>query len=172
MYPIVKTPLDVSSYVRSACTKNARRTFFIASRQFIWVGLGLGGMVAIALVPYEWWKQAAVPIMGVLLLLLVAVLFVGEEVFGARRTFFNGSVQPGELAKLAMIVYVATWLASKGDQVRDVTYGLIPFAVLIGVVAGLIVAQPDVSTSVLIVLTALVLRWARPTGCIPFRRNR
>jgi cell division protein FtsW len=56
-----------------------------------------------------------------------------------------------------MIIYVAAWLASKGDQIRDVTYGLVPFAVLIGVVAGLIVAQPDVSTSLMIVLTALTM---------------
>jgi cell division protein FtsW len=61
------------------------------------------------------------------------------------------------LAKLAMIIYVAAWLTSKGDQIRDVTYGLVPFAVLIGIVAGLIVAQPDVSTSVMIVLTALAM---------------
>jgi cell division protein FtsW len=132
-------------------------SFFIASRQFLWVGLGVIAMVAVAFVPYDWWQQAAVPIMGVTLLLLVSVLIVGEEVFGARRSFLGGSIQPGELAKLTMIIYVATWLASKGDQIRDVTYGLVPFAVLIGVVAGLIVAQPDVSTSMLIVLTALAM---------------
>jgi cell division protein FtsW len=88
---------------------------------------------------------------------LVLVPFVGDDRFGARRSFFNGSIQPGELAKLAIVVYVAAWLASKGEQIRDVTYGLIPFAVLIGVVAGLIVMQPDVSTAMLIVLTALTM---------------
>jgi cell division protein FtsW len=132
-------------------------SFFIASRQFIWVGLGVVVMIALALIPYDRLQQAAVPIMGVTLVLLVSVLIVGEEVFGARRSFLGGSIQPGELAKLTMIIYVATWLASKGDQIRDVTYGLVPFAVLIGIVAGLIVAQPDVSTSILIVLTALAM---------------
>jgi cell division protein FtsW len=61
------------------------------------------------------------------------------------------------LVKLVMLIYVAAWLASKGEQIRDVTYGLIPFAVLIGLVAGLIVMQPDVSTAVLVVLTALAM---------------
>jgi cell division protein FtsW len=132
-------------------------SFLIASRQFMWVGLGVAMMVAIAFIPYDRWQQAAVPVMGVTLVLLVSVLIIGEEVFGARRSFLGGSIQPGELAKLTMIIYVATWLASKGDQIRDVTYGLVPFAVLIGIVAGLIVAQPDVSTSVMIVLTALAM---------------
>jgi len=132
-------------------------SFLIASRQFIWVGFGVAVMVAVAATPYDWWQQAAVPVMGVTLLLLILVLFVGEEIFGAKRSFFGGSIQPGELAKLTMIIYVATWLTSKGDQIRDVTYGLVPFAVLIGIVAGLIVAQPDVSMSMLIVLTALAM---------------
>jgi len=132
-------------------------SFRIASRQFLWAGLGAAAMVAVAAVPYDWWQRIAVPLMGVALLLLILVLFVGEERFGARRSFFNGSIQPGELVKLVMVIYVATWLSSKKEQIRDVTYGLIPFSVLIGVLAGLIVMQPDVSTAILLVLTALAM---------------
>jgi len=131
--------------------------FRIASRQFLWVGLGVVALMVFAAVPYDRWRQLAVPVMGGTLLLLILVPFVGDDRFGARRSFFNGSIQPGELAKLAMVIYVAAWLASKGEQIRDVTYGLIPFAVLIGVVAGLIVMQPDVSTAMLIVLIALAM---------------
>ncbi len=132
-------------------------SFRIASRQFLWVGLGLVVLVIVAAIPYDWWQRMAVPVMGGALLLLLLVLFVGEDHFGARRAFFNGSIQPGELVKLATVIYVAAWLSSKGEQIRDVTYGLIPFAVLIGVVASLVVVQPDVSTAVLIVLTALAM---------------
>jgi len=134
-----------------------QNSFHIASRQFLWVGLGLVVLVVVAAIPYDWWQRMAVPVMGGALLLLVLVLFVGEEHFGSRRAFFNGSIQPSELAKLATVIYIAAWLASKGEQIRDVTYGLVPFAVLIGVVASLIVMQPDVSTAVLIVLTALAM---------------
>ncbi len=132
-------------------------SFHIASRQFLWVGLGVVVLRVIAAVPYDRWRQLALPVMGGALLLLVLVLFVGGERFGARRSFFNGSIQPGELVKPALVIYIAAWLASKGDQIRDVTYGLVPFAVLIGVVAGLIVMQPDVSTATLIVITALAM---------------
>lgn len=134
-----------------------QNSFRIASRQFLWVGLGLVVLVVVAAVPYDWWQRMAVPVMGGALLLLVLVLFVGEERFGARRAFFNGSIQPSELVKLATVIYVAAWLASKGEQIHDVIYGLVPFAVLIGVVASLVVVQPDVSTAILIVLTALAM---------------
>ena len=132
-------------------------SFHIASRQFLWVGVGVIALAVTAAMPYERWRQLAVPVMGGALLLLILVLIVGEDRFGARRSFLNGSVQPGELAKLAMVIYVAAWLASKGDQIRDLTYGLVPFAVLIGGVAGLIVMQPDVSTATLVVLTSLAM---------------
>jgi len=132
-------------------------SFRIASRQFLWVSLGVVVMMVVAAVPYDRWRQWAVPIMGGALLLLILVLLIGDDRFGARRSFLNGSIQPGELVKLAMVIYVAAWLASKGERIRNVTYGLIPFAVLIGVLAGLIVMQPDVSMAVLLVLTALAM---------------
>jgi cell division protein FtsW len=127
----------------------------IAMRQFGWVGVGIVALIVFTFVPYHRWQQAAVPVLGATLLSLILVLFVGDERFGAQRSFLGGSVHPGELAKLSMVIYIATWLASKGHQIRDVTYGLVPFGVLIGVVAGLIVAQPDLGTAALIALTSL-----------------
>jgi cell division protein FtsW len=132
-------------------------SFHIASRQFIWVGLGVLLMGAAALVPFHWWRRFAVPIMGLSLALLVLVLLFGEDRFGARRSFLGGSIQPVELAKVATVLYAAAWLASKGEQVRDLPYGLVPFAVVVGVVAGLIVLQPDMGEAVLLILTALTM---------------
>jgi cell division protein FtsW len=116
--------------------------------------LGLLALAIMSRIDYMWWKQLAVPLIGATLLLLVLVLLFGSTNFGAQRTFLNGSVQPSEPAKLAIIIYIAVWLASKGKKVQQVTYGLIPFAVLIGIVAGLIVLQPDFGTAILIVMTA------------------
>ncbi len=132
-------------------------SFHIALRQFRWVGLGVVGLVVFTFVPYEWWRKAAVPVMGATLAALLLVLIVGQKRFGAQRSFFDGSIHPGELAKLSVIIYIAAWLSSKGEQIRDLTYGLIPFAVLIGVVAGLIVAQPDIGTAILICVTAVAV---------------
>jgi cell division protein FtsW len=127
-------------------------SFFL--RQAIWVALGLVVMAVLSRVDYIWWRRLAVPIMGMALTLLVLVLAFGSARFGAQRTFLHGSVQPSEPAKLAVIIYIAAWLSSKGQKLRQMTYGLIPFAVLIGLIAGLIVLQPDFSTAILVVLTA------------------
>jgi len=129
--------------------------FFI--RQLLWMGLGLMAMIVVARIEYHTWRKWSIPIMAGALLLLGLVLAVGSDRFGGQRWLLNGSVQPGELAKLAVVIYIADWLSSKGERIRQVTYGLIPFAILLGFVTGLIMLQPDFSTAVLIALTAIAM---------------
>ncbi len=131
-------------------------TYFLI-RQIAWSALGAVGLVVATRIEYQRWRRFSIPIMGGTLLLLVAVLLFGSESFGARRSLWNGSIQPSELCKLAVIIYIADWLSSKEEKIRQVTYGLIPFAILIGVIAGLIVLQPDFSTAILIVTTSMVM---------------
>jgi cell division protein FtsW len=127
-------------------------SYFI--KQTGWVILGLVVMMLVARMDYTWWRRLAVPIMAGAVLSLLLVLIFGSKIFGAQRSFLNGSIQPSEPAKLAIIIYVAAWLSSKGAKIRRITYGLIPFSVLIGFIASLIVLQPDFSTAILIVMTA------------------
>jgi len=95
----------------------------------------------------------------------VAVLLFGDTVFGSRRALINGAFQPGELAELVIVIYMATWLSSRKTQIRSLTYGLIPFAVhglipfavLVGIVAALILAQPDISTAATIMVVAGIM---------------
>lgn len=95
--------------------------------------------------------------MGFALLALMAVIVLGDELFGSKRTFFGGSVQPSEPAKIIVIIYISTWLASKGKRIREVRAGLLPFSVLLGSIAVLIVAQPEISAAILIVATASIM---------------
>ncbi len=131
-------------------------TYFFG-RQVIWALLGTAGMIVMMSIDYHTWRRFSVPLMAGTLLLLALLLIVGQERFGAVRALFGGSVQPSELSKLIIIIYVAHWLSSKGERLQVVTYGLIPFAILIGVLAGLIVMQPDFSTAILIVVTAVAM---------------
>ena len=133
-----------------------RPTFYFV-RQLIWSALGVALLLICAHVPYYFWRKISVPMLAAVLILLIAVLFIGSERFGAQRTFVNGSYQPSELAKLAIIIYIADWVSSKGEKIRRVTYGLIPFAVLLGLLTGLILLQPDFGTAILIVATATVM---------------
>jgi cell division protein FtsW len=129
--------------------------FFI--RQLLWMGLGLLAMIVTARIEYHTWRRWSIPVMAGALLLLGLVLVVGSDRFGGQRWLLNGSIQPGELTKLAVIIYIADWLSSKGERIRQVTYGLIPFAILLGFVTGLIMLQPDFSTAVLIATTAIAM---------------
>jgi cell division protein FtsW len=126
-------------------------------RQIISTAAGAAIAAVVTFIPYDWWRRAAIPVMLLTLAVLILVLIVGDDVNGARRTFFEGRVQASEVAKLGMVIYIAAWLASKGEQVRDVTLGLVPFAVLIGVISALIVLQPDHSVAILIIVTALAM---------------
>ncbi len=100
-------------------------------------------------------RLMATGIMVITIISLIAVLLIsGNLVFNAQRSFLNGSVQPGEAAKLAVILYFSAWLASRKRQLSRVGYGLIPFSILVGLVGGLIVLQPDLSTAALIALVA------------------
>jgi len=123
-------------------------------RQLAWVALGTGVLIALAQIDYHFWQRWAVPLMAGTLVLLGLVIVIGGERFGAGRWLLGGSVQPSELAKVTVAIYIAAWVTSKGEKIRKVSYGLIPFAILIGLITTLILMQRDLSTAVLIVGTA------------------
>lgn len=126
-------------------------------RQLLWMGVGLLAMIVAARIEYHTWRRFSIPIMTVTMLLLMLVLVIGDVRFGGQRWLFKGSIQPSELSKLAIIIYIADWLSSKGEQIRKVSYGLIPFAILIGIITGLIVLQRDLGTATLIATTAVAM---------------
>jgi cell division protein FtsW len=131
--------------------------YYFVFRQVIWLALGIASLVIAAKIPYTFWERWSIPIMGLALLALLGVIVFGSERFGATRTYVNGSIQPSEPAKIAIIAYVSAWLTSKGRRIRDARAGLLPFGVLMGIVAVLIVLQPEISTAILIVVTAAVM---------------
>jgi cell division protein FtsW len=126
-------------------------------RQSIALLLGILGIVVILQFDYHFFRRLSVPILGLTLSGLLVVLFFGEVIFGARRGFYEGSFQPSEVAKLATILYISHWLSSKGVRIKILTYGLLPFSVITGVVCAFIVLQPDLSTAGLIALVSFTL---------------
>jgi cell division protein FtsW len=123
-------------------------------RQMLWMGVGLAAMAVAWSIRYTYWKRWAVFIMGLCIVLLVLVYFFGRGDFGSRRYLFHSSFQPSELAKLILVVYMAVWMASKGDKLKALGFGLAPFSVLTGLVGGLIIVEPDRSTAILIIAVA------------------
>jgi cell division protein FtsW len=119
--------------------------------------VGAAFLVLLALVDYRRWRRFAVLALLATLATLVAVLLYGDDTFGARRSLIGGSFQPGELAEFVMVFYMAAWLGSKSTKIRSITYGLIPFAVLVGIVGVLVMLQPDISTAAMIFVVCGVM---------------
>ncbi len=124
----------------------------IFNRQLIWLGLGLVTLGAMLWLDYRAWRKLAVWAMLGTLGLLLLVLFFDVVLNGAARTLFKGSVQPSELAKLVIVIYLSVWLYAKRDQLSNVHIGLIPLAVMMGVLGGLIMGQPDLSAAFTILM--------------------
>ena len=113
------------------------------------------------------------------LLMLAALLALGAalvpglavEVGGSSRWIGVGpiTVQPSEFAKLAVLVYLAAWLAAKGPTVRNVALGVVPFVGMVGLVTALVLLEPDLGTATLIALitgTLFFVSGARVTHLI------
>ncbi len=132
----------------------------IFMRQVQWLGVGLVGMFIAARLRYHRWRYLALLLMLVTLGALVWVLLFGANTFNAQRSFFRGSVQPSELAKFATIIYLAVWLDSKRDKIREMSYGILPFAIIVGVITGLILLQPDLSAAATVVMVATLMFFA------------
>ncbi len=123
---------------------------FIFNKQLLWMAIGTLTAFILSRVDYHLWRKIAVPLMAVTVILLVAVLINNEVRNNAVRTFFGGSVQPSELAKLATIVYLSVWMYAKREHMHDIQLGLIPLAFILGAIGGLIFLQPDLSAAVTI----------------------
>lgn len=118
---------------------------YMFSRQVRWLGLGVLLAFALSFFDYHRWRRMVLLAMLGVIALLVTVLIVNEIRLGASRTLLNGSYQPSELAKLVTVIYLSVWLYAKRQFLHDVTIGLIPLGVILGIIGGLIYLQPDLS---------------------------
>lgn len=118
--------------------------------------LGLAALTVAAVFPLDWLRRLALPLIGATIVILFAVLLVnlGGEY---RRAFLGASVQPSEMAKLALVIYLAVWMESKGDRLSEMGYGFWPLVFIVGLVGGLIVAQPDLSAGLTVGLVSLTM---------------
>jgi cell division protein FtsW len=120
---------------------------YMFSRQLLWLAIGIAIAAALSIFDYHHWRRFIVPIMGITVILLIAVLFMNGIRLGAKRSLYQGSYQPSELAKLVTIVYLSVWLYAKRELLHDVSLGLVPLGVILGVIGGLIYQQPDLSAA-------------------------
>lgn len=137
---------------------------YFLTRHVAALGLGLGCLAVLARVDYRFWRNWSLVLLALSVGLLVLVLIpgVGLASYGSVRWLKVGpiQIQPSEVAKLALALYLADWMARRGPrQVGHFANGMLPFLVIVVLVGGLVEFQPDLGTTMILVGIA---------GCIFF----
>jgi cell division protein FtsW len=135
---------------------------YFVIRQAIWAVLGLIALLVMMRVDYRWLRTISPLLMLIAIVSLMAVLVpgIGLERGGASRWINMGPLppaQPSEFAKLALIIYVAAWLSGKDTYVKSFALGFVPFVLMVGIVAGLVLLEPDTGTAAILVVTTVTL---------------
>lgn len=129
--------------------------YFFIKEQFKWFLTGLAGLLITSLVSYKRFFQWSIPFLIVTIISLIAVFIpgLGIKSLGASRWLNLGFIrfQPSELAKLIIIFYLSAWFSNK-EKGR-----LLPFLLLISLVVGLVVLQPDLGTAIIMTAVAIIL---------------
>lgn len=138
---------------------------FFFKRQVLWAAAGLFALLVVQRVHYEKLKRITPALLLAALAVLVLVLIpgVGRVAGGARRWISLGgplAFQPAEAAKLALVLYLANFLANRGIEIGHLRRGLVPPLMTMGVIFALILAQPDMGTAVLTTLVGAAMLFA------------
>jgi len=137
----------------SIAVRDFGNQYYFLTEQLKWLAIGCVVYFFMAFTDYKIWKKLALPglIATMLLLLVVFVPGVGIKALGAKRWINFGFfvLQPAELAKMSLIVYLSTWLSEKN------TKKLIPFLIILGIILFLVTLEPDLGTAVILLVSAL-----------------
>ena len=135
-------------------------------RQLIYALLGVVVMLLASRVPMELYRRYAFPFLGVTLVLLALVPLIGVKANGSRRWLGVGSltVQPSELAKLAVILCFAVLICRFRDRMKTVRWGILPFLGILGLIVGLLVLEPHFSASIIIIAVGGVMMFLGGVG--------
>jgi cell division protein FtsW len=141
-----------------AAERYGSETFFL-QRQALRLLIGLGVMLALSRVDYHVYQRLAPWLLALAVLLLCVVLAIGRGVRGSNRwiQFASLTIQPVELARSACVIYLAKLLDRKGERIASFTQGVLPALFVLGVLASLILLQPNLGSTTALLATGLVM---------------
>lgn len=139
-------------------------TYHFFSHQLVALGVSLVFFFLASRIDYHWWKKFAVFFLFFSLVLLLTVFIPGlkAEIGTANSWTKIGSFtfQPSEIVKIAFLIYLATWLEAKSKMVGKFSEVFLPFLVFLAIIAGLLMAQPDLGTLLVILGTSFIVYFA------------
>jgi len=127
---------------------------YIFKQQLTWLAIGIVGSVICTWLDYHHWERLALPLMGVTMVLLLFVLFIGKSSGEIQpvRSLIERSVRPSELAKLTTVLYLGVWLISRREHLNTWNLGFAPLAAILGVLGAIIAIQPDLSAAMTVII--------------------
>lgn len=158
---------SASAPIAQHATGNA---FYFAERQALFAALAAAVLYYASRVDVDFWERLSFPLMGLslLFLLLVFVPFIGVSVNGSHRwiNFLIVRLQPSELLKFALLLFVSRYVVRKGELLGKFKEGLWPIFVVLGILGVLLLLQPDFGSYAMVVLLTGVLLFL---GGLPMR---
>lgn len=149
--------------------KQGQDSFFFIRKQGLWAAMGLVIMMIMSRIDYHWLHRLAWPVMGISYILLAAVLVLpAHNDKGIHRWIYIGPLnfQPSEIAKFAVILLFAHLISKNYSKMKTFKYGVLPFILILGSIAVLMLKEPHVSGTVLILLIGFSLMFI---GGTPFK---
>ncbi len=144
-----------ASWDVSMAISDSQNSVFL--RQVLWVALGIIGATVLSFFDYHRYRKLVVPMMIVVIIGLFAVLVIREVRYNSARSLLSGSIQPSEFAKLVSILYLSVWLTNNKDMLKDFKNYLLPLSFGIGFIVALILAQPDLSAGLTVLMLGIML---------------
>lgn len=159
----------VFSASHAAAYYRFKDSYYFIRSQALWVALGLVVMFITAkLATPKLMKVMAMPSLAIAIGLLALVPFIGVTLNDAKRWLKFGpiTIQPSEIAKVAVVLAFAYMITRSGDKIRTFRYGILPYACILLVIGGLLAKQPHISATVLIfaIGAAMLLVGGVPLG--------
>jgi cell division protein FtsW len=152
---VVGVTMVLSTSYLYADERFADGTYFFR-KQLIALGAGVIGLIACSLLSAPAYRRLAYPLLGLTLVILILVVIPGIGALrgGARRWLIFAGVgfQPAELAKLALVIYLAHSMAKKEDRIKTFAIGVLPHLIVTGVCLGLLLLEPDFGTALILVM--------------------
>ncbi len=161
---VTLTCLGVVMVFSSSCIMAGEKygdAFFFLKKQALFALVGGLLMVVTMYIDYEFWRKMAIPLLliGICLLGLLFVPGMGVKAGGAARWLRlpGVTVQPVEFVKLGLVLYLASSMSRKKEKIRSFTLGFLPYILVLGLILGLLMLQPDLGSSMIIAGVALVM---------------
>lgn len=147
-----------ASYARAYYAGDAPTYYF--SRQLIFAALGVAAMLFMSRLPMGFYRHVSMWVLLAAIGLLVLVPIIGTASHGSRRWIGIGDVftiQPSEIAKIGVILAFSTMICKYKGAMKTTRYGVVPFAVILVVIVGLLVLEPHLSASIIILLVGAAM---------------